>query len=104
MRMVLHHVQLHSNKNKVKCPLCDRTFVDSRNMKDHMRTHSGVDKLKCKYCNFENNQLREYNKHMKDVHPTELEVELREEEMKRRAEKELGLQWVESNMKSELHP
>ena len=92
MRMVLHHVRLHNQTNKVPCEFsdCDKTFVDQRNMKDHMRTHPGVEKLRCGICNFEDAKLNKYNSHMKQRHPEEFMQEMerkkREKEMMNQAQ------------------
>ena len=66
------HYKTHSDASEYRCKICDKCFVENKNLKEHMNLHSDVFKYECSICRKIYRWWSSLDSHMKHKHPPTL--------------------------------
>lgn len=67
--MKAHWRHKHENIRKIKCDLCDKTFVTLSELRSHLPNHTGIGLKRCKLCHLSFRHIYQITKHMIAIHP-----------------------------------
>jgi KRAB domain-containing zinc finger protein len=62
-KLINHIENIHLNKKRHKCQICERSFSESGNLKQHLLTHSKDKPMKCEFCNLGFSHSATFNAH-----------------------------------------
>uniref|UniRef100_A0A4W4EEL1 Ovo-like zinc finger 1b n=1 Tax=Electrophorus electricus TaxID=8005 RepID=A0A4W4EEL1_ELEEL len=67
-RMIKRHLRSHSDFRRYPCEYCGKGFNDTFDLKRHVRTHTGVRPFKCSMCDKAFTQRCSLESHLKKIH------------------------------------
>ncbi|XP_076836476.1 putative transcription factor Ovo-like 1 isoform X2 [Brachyhypopomus gauderio] len=67
-RMIKRHLRSHSDFRRYPCDYCGKGFNDTFDLKRHVRTHTGVRPFKCSVCDKAFTQRCSLESHLKKIH------------------------------------
>ncbi len=64
-KLAEHIKQVHENKIRYKCPICQKTYSQKGNLLIHTRRHTNEQKSKCPHCPFMADSKRDLDRHLR---------------------------------------
>ncbi|XP_072518635.1 putative transcription factor Ovo-like 1 [Salminus brasiliensis] len=90
-RMVKRHLKSHNDFKKYSCEHCGKGFNDTFDLKRHVRTHTGVRPFKCSACDKAFTQRCSLEAHLKKIHGVSQQYAFKERRDKLYVCEECGL-------------
>ncbi|XP_015462584.2 putative transcription factor Ovo-like 1 [Astyanax mexicanus] len=90
-RLVKRHLRSHNDSKRYSCEHCGKGFNDSFDLKRHVRTHTGVRPFKCSACDKAFTQRCSLETHLKKIHGVSQQYAFKERRDKLYVCEECGL-------------